>query len=256
MRITFLGTGTSQGVPIIGCDCAVCESSDPKDHRTRSSIFLEDDVKVLIDTAPDFWSQAIRENIKEVDAAIITHAHADHMMGFDDLRRFCEMNDKTMPIYGATETIARLKQIFFYAFDKKPVSPGYLHAEAHEIHGNFKIGGIEFLPFPLPHGTITTLGFIFVKNGQKRAAYFNDCKTITDEAMRAIENIPVLIIDALRNNPHPGHLTVAEAIVISQKVRAKKTYLTHLTHEKSHIQRQNELPENIFMSYDGLKLDV
>lgn len=256
MKITFLGTGTSQGVPMIGCDCAVCRSNDPRDRRTRSSIFIEDTVNILVDTSPDFWAQAIRENIKSLDAVLITHAHADHIMGFDDLRRFCEVSGRSMPVYAAPKTMARLKQIFYYAFEGKPVAPGYLYCEAHEAQGKFKLGEVEILSFPLPHGPVTTLGFIFARDGRKRMAYFNDCKGITEEAMREIEDIPVLIIDALRDKPHPSHLTIAESIAISRKARAQKTYFTHLTHEKSHVQRQSEAPDGIFISYDGLQIEL
>lgn len=240
---------------MIGCDCEVCKSSDPRDSRMRCSVLLEDEnTKALIDTPPEFRLQAIRENLKTLDAVVITHAHADHIMGFDDLRRFCEMSGKTMPVYGTKEALERLTQIFYYAFDDSEKCKGYLRAVAHEITGKFQIGNIEFTPLPLPHGAWTSLGFVFSKNSEKRCAYLNDCKSVPDEILQQLENIPVLIIDGLRDKPHPTHMTVAEAIAVSQKTHAQKTYITHLTHEKLHIAREKELPKNCFLSYDGLEL--
>ncbi|MFH1067684.1 MAG: MBL fold metallo-hydrolase [bacterium] len=257
MTLTFLGTGTSQGVPMIGCPCPVCHSTDPRDNRTRSSVLIQrDGFAVLIDTTPDLRAQAIRENLRRVDAVIITHPHADHIMGFDDLRRFCEMTRRNMPVYASRETFVRLHEIFGYAFDENNKVSGYLHADAHEINGPFQLGGIEFTPLPLPHGSLTTLGFLIAQNGEKRAAYLNDCGSVPDDVLRAIEETPVLIIDGLRDGPHPSHLTIAQAVAVGQRARAGKTYLIHLTHDKSHVERQKEMPKNCFISYDGLKLEL
>jgi phosphoribosyl 1,2-cyclic phosphate phosphodiesterase len=257
MKLTILGSGTSQGVPMIGCECTVCQSPDPKDKRSRSSIYIESEVKILIDTPPDIRNQCISAKINQVDAVIITHAHADHIMGFDDLRRFCDMTHQKLPVYVSTSNFVRLNEIFYYTFDPNNTVKGYLHADYIPINNNsFTIGDLTFYPTPLPHGEITTTGLVIEKNGKKIIAYYNDCKEVPPPAMNLAQNIPILIIDGLRDTIHPTHLSIGEALEISKKLNAGKTYLTHLTHEKLHVQRSTEMPANCFVSYDGLQLEI
>jgi phosphoribosyl 1,2-cyclic phosphate phosphodiesterase len=257
MKLTFLGTGTSQGVPMIGCDCPVCRSTDPRDQRTRSSVFVQaGGATVLIDTTPELRVQALRENLMRIDAVVYTHAHSDHAMGFDDLRRFCDINGGTLPVYANEPTFARLREAFGYAFDPANTIPGYVHPDPRLIEGPFTIGPIEFVPLPVPHGRMTTLGFLLRTDGKDRAAYISDCAAVPDPIRAQLMDIPVLILDGLREHPHPTHLCIPEAIAVAQAVRAGTTYLTHLTHNISHAARSQTLPKGVLLAYDGLTLEL
>jgi phosphoribosyl 1,2-cyclic phosphate phosphodiesterase len=255
---TVLGSGTSQGVPMIGCRCPVCLSPDPRDQRTRSSIYFETpEAKVLVDTAPDLREQALREGLDHLDAVLFTHAHADHIMGFDDLRRFCEIQAASLPIYGSPETLQGIERIFYYAFSPKKTVPGYVHVVPHQVTGTFTLAGLDITPLPVPHGAITTSGYLFARRGRKLLAYLSDCALVPEPVRARIEGVDTLIIDGLREKEHPTHLNVAGAIAASKVIRARQTYLTHLTHEKSHADRTAQLAPhgNIAVSYDGLKLE-
>jgi phosphoribosyl 1,2-cyclic phosphate phosphodiesterase len=256
LTVTVLGSGTSQGVPMIGCRCAVCHSSDPRDKRTRSSIYLATpQAKVLVDTTPDLRQQALRENLDHLDAVLFTHPHADHIMGFDDLRRFCEIQSGPLPIYGSAETLGQVERIFFYAFNPQKLVPGYVHVLPHVVTGPFELGGIEMTPLPVPHGAVSTLGFLFSRGGRKLLAYLSDCATVPDPIRALISGVEVLIIDGLRDKPHPTHLTVNGAVEVAQAVGAGRSYLTHQTHEKRHVDRMRDLPAGIEVAYDGMKLE-
>jgi phosphoribosyl 1,2-cyclic phosphate phosphodiesterase len=256
MIVTVLGSGTSQGVPMIGCTCPVCRSTDPRDNRTRSSIFVETpSAKILIDTTPDMRHQALREGLDHLDAVILTHPHADHIMGFDDLRRFCDMQGGPLPLYGSASTLEQMERIFHYAFNPKKLVPGYVHVIPHVVDGPFQLGGLELTPLPVPHGSVSTLGFLFAHNGRKLLAYLSDCAEAPEAVRRLIADVEVLIIDGLREAPHPTHLTVSGAVEVAQAVGAKKTYLTHQTHERLHVERQRQLPAGIDVAYDGMKLE-
>ncbi|KIE58446.1 metallo-beta-lactamase [Methylacidiphilum kamchatkense Kam1] len=256
-KAIVLGSGTSQGVPMIGCRCATCLSTDPRDKRTRSSLYLTDGISsILIDTTPELRLQCLRENIQNVHSILFTHQHADHIMGFDDLRRFCDLIGTRLPIYASEEVIATLKRIFPYAFDPSLEKNGYLRIIPHIIEETFQIGRFTIHPFPLPHGKITTLGFLFELEKKKILAYLIDCKTIPQTIIERLLDVEVLIIDALRDEPHPTHLCTSEAITMAQRIGAKKTYFTHLTHHKSHKERQACLPPNIYVAYDGLAIDL
>jgi phosphoribosyl 1,2-cyclic phosphate phosphodiesterase len=242
---------------MVACDCPVCRSTDPRDNRTRSSIYVKSpEIVFLVDTSPDLRAQVIRENIMRVEAVVYTHEHADHIFGFDDLRRFCDENGGVMPVYAPSDTLQRLQMTFDYAFDPKLKIRGYVHAEPHVIDGPFQLGGWTLTPLPVPHGRFTTNGYLFEREGRKRLVYLSDCKSVPDAVKSLIRDVPLLIIDGLRDAPHPTHLTVAEAIEVAREVGAGQTYLTHLTHEKSHAQRLAELPEGITLAYDGLRLRV
>jgi len=256
LTVTVLGSGTSQGVPLIGCKCPVCQSTDPRDKRTRSSIHLATPTaKILMDTPPDLWHQAIREKLDWLDAVLFTHPHADHIMGFDDLRRFCDMRGGPLDIYGTAETLEQVERIFFYAFNPARKVPGYVHVTPHVLTGPFELGGIEIAPLQLPHGSISSTGFLFSHGGRKLLAYLNDCASVPEPVRSVVAGAEVLIIDGLREKPHPTHLNVAGAIEAAQAIGAKRSFLTHQAHDQCHIDRQSKLPPGIDVAYDGMKLE-
>ncbi len=256
LTVTVLGSGTSQGVPMIGCRCPVCRSDDPRDNRTRSSIFLATpESNILVDTTPDMRQQALREDLDHVDAVLFTHAHADHLMGFDDLRRFCEIQNGPLPIYGSEPTLAQIERTFPYAFNPAKKVPGYVHVLPHIVTGPFRLGGLEITPLPVPHGAVSTFGFLFAHRGRKLLAYLSDCFTVPEPIRATVAGVEVLIIDGLREKFHPTHLTVNGAVEAAQAIGARRSFLTHQTHEKRHVDRERELPPGIGVTYDGMKLD-
>jgi phosphoribosyl 1,2-cyclic phosphate phosphodiesterase len=256
MTAIVLGSGTSQGVPLIGCRCAVCLSADPRDKRSRSSLYVATpEVRLLVDTAPDLRQQALREGLDRVDAVLFTHAHADHIMGFDDLRSFCEMRGAPLPIYGSEPTLAQIEHTFFYAFHPGKAVPGYVHASPHIVTSPFQLGELEITPLPVPHGTVSTLGFLFSHGGRRLLAYLSDCAAVPGPIRETVAGAEALIIDGLRDVPHLTHLTVAGAVEAAQAIGARQTFITHLTHEKNHVDRERGLPAGIRAAYDGMKLD-
>ena len=256
LSVTVMGSGTSQGVPMIGCPCPVCHSKDPRDKRTRSSIYLQTPTaKILVDTTPDLRQQALREGLDHLDAVLFTHPHADHIMGFDDLRRFCEIQGGALDIYGSAATLEQVERIFFYAFNPPKKVPGYVHVIPHTVENTFELGGLEITPLPVPHGAVSTSGFLFAQGGCKFLAYLSDCASVPEPVRAKIEGVEVLIIDGLREKAHPTHLTVSGAVEAAKLIKAKKTFLTHQTHERTHVERQQQLPPGIDVAYDGMKLD-
>jgi len=257
LELTFLGTGTSQGVPIIGCDCRVCLSEDPRDNRSRTSLLIEmPDLHVVIDTSPEFRTQCLRERVKRLDAALFTHAHTDHVMGFDDLRRFCEMEDRQMPIYAAPETMTHLRRMFQYAFDTQQIWKNYLRLDPNVIDGPFQLGETKVLPVELPHGKMMSTGYVFSRGGRKLLAYFTDCACVPEPAREAASGSEILVLGALRDAPHPTHLNFSQAIETAEAIAPRATYFVHLCHEVSHSKKQTEMPEGFQLAYDGLRLTI
>jgi phosphoribosyl 1,2-cyclic phosphate phosphodiesterase len=259
MEVVLLGTGTSQGVPIIGCACAVCVSPDPRNRRTRASVHVVmDGLHVQVDAAPELRLQCLREGIARLDFFILTHGHADHIAGMDDLRRFCDLLGGTaLPVYSTDEGLGRVRALFPYAVHERPLARGY---------PAFALGGMPpVLDLPqgtiasvsLPHGGVSTLGLLFTERSTgSRFAYYTDCKRLPVEAVVLARGADALVLDGLRPDPHPTHLSIGEAVAAAREINAARTYLTHLTHLSDHAALEKELPFGISPAYDGLRLTL
>lgn len=255
MRVTFLGTGTSHGIPMIGCDCAVCRSDNPRNQRLRPSIYVESENQcVLVDATPDFRAQALRANIRRVDTVLMTHTHADHIFGLDDLRAFTARDGRKMPVYGSPHSIEAIKRVFPYACTEKPAWAGLPSFELRvvEPHQDFEVGGLKLRALPLLHGRMTVYGFLF----GRELAYVIDCNVVPPEVVAAIRGVTLLVLDALRHRPHPSHLTIEEARAVAEQVGAPLTLFTHLCHEAEHEAVERDLPPHVRVAYDGMKIEV
>lgn len=239
---------------MIGCDCATCHSTDPRDRRLRPSIYLDvpGRARILVDTATDLRQQALAHNIRAVDAILFTHGHADHVMGLDEVRRFNVASREPIPCYASRETWETVKRSFYYVFDGLPrLGGGVPQLVAHEVDAPFSAGGVRVVPVPLWHGRLPILGFRF-----GRFAYLTDCNVIPDESWPLLEGLDVLVLDALRYKAHTTHFTVDEAIAAARRIGATETWLTHMTHDIAYAELARRLPAGIRLAYDGLVLDV
>jgi phosphoribosyl 1,2-cyclic phosphate phosphodiesterase len=258
VKLTFLGTGTSFGVPQLGCPCDVCHSADPRDHRTRVGAALETDdgAVILIDTPPELRIQLLRAGITRVDAVLYTHGHADHTHGIDDLRAFTVLQGQHLPVYGARDTLAGLARKFDYIFDDaiKPL-PGTFKPQARAIvlepGRPTDIAGVEVTAVPVPHGPVTVFAYRI-----GALAYVTDAKRVPPDAVAVLRGARVLVVNALFADPHPSHLSLGEALQVASEVGAPRTYLTHLTHESSHASLAARLPAGVEPAFDGLQITI
>lgn len=254
MKVTVLGSGTSHGVPMIGCDCAVCRSDDPRDKRTRPSIYVQvGSLSLLIDTAPELRLQCIANYIDRVDAVLFTHHHADHVTGLDDLRRFNWLMKKPIPLYGSQRTLENLERMFKYAFEQAHDSPHSRPSiDLITIDDNpFAIDGVEITPIPLIHGKLPVLGFRI-----GRFAYCTDCHEIPESSFEKLTGLDVLILDALRIDPHPAHFNLEQAVEAAQRIGARQTFFTHITHQMGHEATNRSLPDGVALAHDGQKIAI
>ncbi len=251
MKVTFLGTGTSTGVPVITCNCRVCTSKDPRDNRTRPSILLEwNGYVVLVDTSTDFRQQALRHNMQRLDAVLYTHHHADHIMGLDDIRLFNWRQKMVMPAYGSQETLDAVHRTFWYVFEESCNGSAKPAMEMHPVHAPFELLGREIVPIPVFHGGMEIYGYRI-----GNFAYLTDVSRLPDESIRLLQGVEVAVVSALRATPHPTHQSVEQAIELSGKIGAERTFFTHMCHDILHAETDAELPDGIQLAYDGLVLD-
>ena len=253
IKIVVLGSGTSVGVPTIGCHCAVCTSTDPRDSRLRPSILVAYEGRnVLIDTTPDFRTQALRAGLDHLDAVLFTHAHADHVMGLDDVRPFNFRQSGRIPIYASADTMASIERIFSYIFDGEDRKTNIPKLDVRVLDGApVDLFGLEFTPVPILHGNRTIYGFRF---GQ--AAYLTDHSEIPESSLDLLRGLDVLFLDALRYKPHPTHSTVDQSIRTVEKLAPRRAFFTHLCHDLGHARAESLLPPHIRLAYDGLELLV
>ena len=251
--LRFLGTGTSHGVPMIGCRCDVCRSTDPHDRRSRPSILFElgTGVRVLVDTTPDLRAQALAHDLDRVDAILFTHCHADHVMGLDEVRRFNVLQRAAIPCYGDADTLKEIRRTFAYIFESKDEGGGIPLLDLHSLDGPEIIGGQTVVPVPVWHGRRRILGFRV-----RDFAYLTDCSGIPDTSWPLLEGLDTLAIDALRHRPHSTHFTVEQAIGVSARLGARKTWLTHICHDLGHAVTNASLPPGVEMAYDGLRIEI
>lgn len=255
MKVTFLGTGTSQGVPVIACQCAVCQSNDTHDKRLRSSILMkfDDETQIVVDTGPDFRYQMLRENVQHLDAVLVTHAHKDHIAGMDDVRAFNYQQQQSIPVYGTAATHDALKREFYYAFGEQKY-PGVPRLELLQIVAGevFDICGERIIPVEVMHYKMPVIGFRI-----GNFAYITDAKTIPDKSKALLKGVKTLVVNALQEEPHISHFTKDEAIAFAEEIQAETTYLTHISHRfGKHNDIEETLPKGVHVAYDQLVIDV
>ncbi len=259
MRVTLLGTGTSTGVPVIGCRCRVCSSTDPRDARTRCACYVwANGMGIVIDTGPDFRYQMLREGINRIDAVLYTHHHFDHVVGVDDLRPYFFQNAAPMECYAYTRTARELRRMFPYIFDGGVTYGAAPRLRLQEVEDSFTVrsrysrdGSLDVVPLELLHGTLHVFGYRI-----GRFAYITDANHIPVATYDRLQRVDVLVIDALRHAPHPRHFTIDEALAVAERIGARQTYLVHITHNVLHAEEEERLPEGVALGYDGLTFEV
>src|SRR2546422_938077 len=256
LKLTLLGSGTSMGVPSLGCHCRVCTSKDPRDNRLRPSVLLSRNGQhVVIDTTPDFRQQALRIGLQRLDAVLFTHAHADHIFGFDDIRPFNMRQKTALPIFANAETFDVLRGAFAYVFDGKPKVSTVPLVEINTVAGPIELLGTTITPIPLIHGDLNVLGFRF-----GRAAYLTDFSAVPESSIPLLEDLDDLIVDALRDTPHPMHQTVEQALKLIDRLQPRRAWFTHIAHELPHAETNDRLRSlgysHVQLGYDGLELQV
>lgn len=253
LKITVLGSGTSVGVPTVGCHCPVCLSDDSRDKRLRPSILVNyEGNNVVIDTTPDFRTQALRAHIERLDAVVYTHGHADHIMGLDDVRPFNFRQSQEIPVYGAADTLAVIRRTFSYIFDGAVRNTFVPKLDLHTVDRSpFDVLGVQFTPVPVIHGSATIFGYRF-----GTAAYLTDHSSIPPESKDLLRGLDVLFLDSLRLKPHPTHSTLDQSIATVSELRPRRAYFTHICHDLPHARTQSKLPPDVFLAYDGLEIEV
>lgn len=255
LELTFLGTGTSNGVPMIGCDCPVCRSDDPRDRRMRTAAVIRDHADhrtYLIDTGPELRLQALAADLGHVDAVLYTHGHADHTAGLDDMRRFNELQQTRIPVYANDVAATMLGERFAYAFaDWLGFWGGKPDLDLVTVDGPFQPFGTPITPLPVQHGRLPVLGYRI-----GRLSYITDAKVVSDETIALLAGTEVLVLNALRERPHPTHLSIAEALAVIERVAPRQAWLTHLSHEVGHADQDARLPDGVHLAYDGLRVLV
>lgn len=256
MKFTFLGTGTSHGIPMIGCSCGVCTSTDPRNKRRRSSLYVVTEHKhIVIDTPPDFRDQVLSFGVKRVDAVFLTHPHADHIYGFDDVRRFSSMQEEHIPVYGQPRTIKQMRKKFDYV-DR--ISYGFESVPRVLFTGmnqSVYLDEVRITPLPVSHGMDQIYGYLF-EGDEKKLAYIPDCNGIPKETFQCLENLDVMILDGLRPDPHPTHFSINECVDHLCKINAKQSFITHLTHHSDHHDLQEQLGDVVTVPWDGLEIEL
>ena len=257
ISLTFLGTGTSVGVPVIGCGCAVCRSQDPRNQRLRASILLRAGaLSLLVDAGPDLRTQALREGLRELDAVLYTHGHLDHVAGFDELRAFCWRRTEPLPMFGTAECLETLKTMFGWAFAPDNIHHGYVKPDPRVVKGPFRLGNLRVTPLPVEHAAVATIGYLFEHPGARSLAYLPDVKRIPAATMNLFRGVDVLVLDALRPAPHPTHFSLGEALAAAAAAGAGETWLTHLGHENEHTALAAALPPGVRVAWDSLKVSL
>ncbi len=252
LRVTVLGSGTSMGVPTVGCHCEVCRSTDPRDHRTRPSVLLSYNGRnVVVDTTPDFRQQALREKIEHLDAVLYTHAHADHIFGLDDIRPFNAKQKSPIPIYAADDTLAILRRSFAYIFEPQSAESSIPQVELHSLAGEFELFDARIVPVAAQHGPLTVHGF---RIGS--VAYLTDFSAVPESSKALLMNLDHLILDALRYIPHPMHSTVDQSLALVSELAPRHAWFTHICHDLGHEATNAKLPANVRLAFDGLQFEV
>lgn len=252
MRIVVLGSGTSTGVPTLGCTCAVCTSTDPKNKRMRSSVYVESGGRrFLIDCGTDFRTQAVTNGIADIDFVLVTHSHADHVNGLDDLRAYNMVHKHPVTIYGPSETLDEIRRRFAYCFRPAPPGGGIPELDLVTMPSILQEAGMEIIPIPVFHGQALITGYRL-----GRFAYVTDTSNIPDSSVEMLRGVDVLITSALRRRPHPTHMSLGEAIEVSARIGAPRTYFTHICHDLDHSSINAQLPPGVQLAYDGLTLEV